>query len=270
MKSDVIDYKSYKGYVNNWLDDPSRGGGHGSRAKLAKAIGCQTSYVAQVLKGSAHFSLEQIEALNLFMGHTEQEGSYLLSLVQYERAGSVPLKARFKKQLEEIQDSRLLLKNRLGVGQPLSSEHQAIYYSVWYYAAIHMMVSQERFQTAKSIADYLGLDIAPVNRALHFLLEIGLIDKKGGQFRVGQKRIHLGSDSPLISKHHINWRLQAIRSLEKSRKEDLHYSSVATVSTEDVLKIRELLTRAIANAKSIIKDSPDEEIVCLSIDFFRV
>jgi uncharacterized protein (TIGR02147 family) len=270
MKTEIYEYKSYKQYLNDWLDDPARGGGYGSRAKFAKAIGCQTSYIAQVLKGSAHLSLEQLEAANSFMGHSEQEGLYLLTLLQYERAGTSQLQARFKKQLDEIKDSRLLLKNRLGVGQPLSPEQQAIYYSAWYYSAIHLMVSQSRFQSAKSIAEYLGLDVLRANSAIQFLLETGLIEKKGSHFRIGQKRIHLGSDSPLISKHHINWRLQAIRALEKDRKENLHYSSVVTILPSDALRVRELMTKTIGQAKSIIKDSADEDVYGFSIDFFNV
>jgi len=270
MENEIYEYKRYKDYINDWLDDPKRGGGHGSRAKMSNAIGCQTSYVAQVLKSTAHFNLEQIDAINEFMGHNEQESLFLLNLLQHERAGTSRLKGLFRKQLDEILDSRLLLKNRLGVKQPLSSQHQAIYYSSWYFSVIHVIVSQPRFYTAKAIAEFLGLDLNIVNTTLQFLIEAGLIEKKGAGFKVGKTTIHLGADSPLISKHHINWRLQAIRSLEKNRKHDLHYSSVVTLSKKDVLKIRELLTKTIGQAKKIIKESPEEEVQCLSLDFFEV
>src|ERR1017187_5367893 len=101
MKSDIFEHKHYKDYINDWLDDSARGGGYGSRAKFAQAINCQTSYIAQVLKGSAHFSLEQIESANDFMGHSEQEGLFLINLVLYERAGNAKLKSRFEKQLHD-------------------------------------------------------------------------------------------------------------------------------------------------------------------------
>jgi hypothetical protein len=52
---------------------------------LSRAIGCQTAYTAQVLKGTAHFSLEQAEAINDFLGHPEEQGHLLLLLIQRER-----------------------------------------------------------------------------------------------------------------------------------------------------------------------------------------
>lgn len=271
MKHDLYEYTHYKEYLNDWLDDPARGGGYGSRAKFAQAINCQTSYVAQVLKGHSHFSLEQIEAANDFMGHSEQEGLFLINLVQFERAGITKLKKRFEKQLDSIRESRLELKNRLGTKQALSSEYQSVYYSSWYYAVIHVIASQNRFSTARAISEYLNLDARTVNQALEFLIESGLVERKGAGFRVGRATMHLGSDSPLISKHHENWRLQAIRSLEKGpKKNDLHYSSVNTLSKKDAMKIREFLTKVIVNAQDVIKDSPEEDVLCLSVDFFEI
>jgi uncharacterized protein (TIGR02147 family) len=270
MEKVIFEYESYKFYINDWLDDPKRGGGYGSRSKMSLAIGCQTSYVAQVLKGQAHFSLEQIESINDFMGHSEQEGLFLLTIMQHERAGSPNLKARFKRQLAEINESRLVLKNRLGIKQPLTLQNQTMYYSSWYYAAIHVMASQQRFHSSKAISDHLLLDTSLVNSALQFLIEAGLIERKGGGFKVGKTTIHLGSESPLISKQHINWRLQAIRSLEKGKKQDLHYSSINTLSKKDISKIRELITKTIGQAQAIVKESPEEDVQCFSVDFFGV
>src|SRR4051812_4695342 len=115
MQRDVFQFDDYKAYLNERLDDPARGGGRGSRSRLSAAMGCQTAYTAQVLKGGAHLSLEQAEAANEFLGHSEEEGAFLLLLVQLARAGTLKLRQRFHREVEKTRRARLLLKNRLGV-----------------------------------------------------------------------------------------------------------------------------------------------------------
>jgi hypothetical protein len=75
----------------------------------------------------------------------------------------------------------------------------------------------------------------------------------------------------MISKHHINWRLQAIRSLERKDMDGvLHYSSVVTISKKDVIEIKSLLVKAIESSKAIVRDSKEEELHSLCLDFFKV
>lgn len=264
----------YKEYLNLRLDDPAQNGGRGSRSRMAEAIGCQTAYVAQVLRGTAHFNLEQGELINDFLSHTDEQGSFFLLLIQYQRAGIAKLKNRFHRQMLDIRDARMALKNRLGVKQSLKERDQVLYYSSWHYSAIHAIVSIPGFQTVDKIAAALSLEPKIVAEALEFLLQSGLLKetRKASKtlLEVGNTRIHLGNDSPLISKHHINWRLQGIRSVEKRRPEDLHYSSVFSISRKDALRIREGLIEHIKSVKAVIKDSPEEELHSFSLDLFKV
>ncbi len=145
-----------------------------------------------------------------------------------------------------------------------------VFYSSWIYGAIHVMLTIPEFQTKEAIAKYLNLSLKKTAEILEFLVSIGLAKQSvSGRFEIGEARIHLGSDSPLISKFHTNWRMQAIRSLEKEDlKEDLHYSSAVTLSEEDFLKIKSLLVKHIEEIKAIIRDSSAEGVHCFSIDLF--
>ena len=106
---------------------------------------------------------------------------------------------------------------------------------------------------------------------LEFLVSLGLAIQKGNHYEVGASRVHLGGDSPMISKHHINWRLQAIQSLERENREvDLHYSSVISISKEDTLKIKSLLVDSIEKTKAVIKESKEEELHSFCLDFFKI
>jgi uncharacterized protein (TIGR02147 family) len=271
MAKDIFDYRDYKAYVRAMISSQSKGG-RGIRMALAKAMGSPVSHISQVLGGSSHFSMEQAEAVNGYFGHTEEEAGFFLLLLQLSRAGTPALKKRLQNQIQQIIEKRLVLKDRLGVKSSITSEDQTTFYSSWLYGAIHVMLSIKKFQSKEAISSYLGISLKRTAEILEFLVSIGLaVQKEPGRFEIGTSRIHLGNDSPMISKFHTNWRMQAVRSLEKENfKNDLHYSSVVTVSDSDVVKIKSILVKNIDEIKSIIRESPEEGVHCFSIDFFQL
>ncbi|MBI4042503.1 MAG: DUF4423 domain-containing protein, partial [Deltaproteobacteria bacterium] len=195
---------------------------------------------------------------------------FFLLLVQHTRAGTKTLQAYFLRQIEKIRRDRLVLKNRLDVEEHLSERNQTIYYSAWYYSAIHVMLSVPQFQTKEAISDYIGMPLGLVSSVLDFLVSGGLAKYDGNKFQIRTKRIHLGSDSSLISKHHMNWRLRAMHALDQQINEDLHYSFVVSLSRKDVEKMKALLIEQIQTVKEQIRISPEEEIYSFCLDFFRV
>lgn len=267
----MFEFRDYKDYLRKAIEARPNAG-RGLRLGLAKSIGCPVSHISQVLNGNSHFSMEQAEGANEFFGHTDEEANFFLLLLQLARAGSPALRKRLEAQLDQLMKKRMVLKDRLGVKEGVSEENQAIFYSSWLYGAIHVAVTIEKMQTKEAIARYFGLSLKRAGEILEFLAATGLISKKpNGNYVIGTSRIHLAGDSPLISKFHTNWRMRAIQSLEKdSLEEDLHYSSVITLSEADAKKIKSDLVKAIAEAKAVIKDSKEEGIHSFSLDFFRL
>ena len=273
MNVSVFDHKDYKIFLNYRLDNPKQGGGHGARSRLSQAIGVQTAYTAQVLRGNAHFSGEQAEAINEFLGHSEEEGHYFLLLVLMARAGTRVLKMRYLKQMDVILQGRQNLKTRLGVKQSLSEMDQLTYYSSWHFAAIHALISIPELQSVKALSDHLRIDKQVVANAIELLLNSGLIVRGiSGErpYGVGEARIHLGAESPLISKHHTNWRMQSVRALENPVPQNLHYSSAVSLSRADATILREQLARTIEQLKGVVKKSPEEVAYAFSLDWFEI
>jgi uncharacterized protein (TIGR02147 family) len=268
--NDLFEYTNYRTYILDWIaSQPKRG--RGVRAAMAKAIRSPVSHISQVLSGVSNFTLEQAEETNEFFGHTTDQAEYFLLLVHHSRAGTAKLKHRMETQIRKIQEKRLILTERLAIKDAISSEHQAQFYSSWLYAAIHVLLTIEEFQTKESIAKFLGLPLKRVTEILDFLVNMGLAARQDSRFIVGTARMHLGNDSPMISKHHINWRIQAIRALERADfHENLHYSSVVSISKKDITKIKSLLVKAIEEAKLVIRDSKEEELHSLCLDFFQI
>lgn len=269
MKISVFDFLDYKTYLTAWIEQRP-GKGRGEKSRIAESALCHAAYVSQVLQGSAHFTLEQSALISHYLGHNLEEENFFLLLIQLARAGNEKLRQHFQRQIRHIQEKRLTLKNRLSFHASLSEENQAIFYSTWYHTAIHVLLTIPKYRDRDSIAKYLALPRETVSEALSFLVACGLAKDKGGVYIVGPVNVHLGEGSPMLAKHHQNWRLQAIRSLERPNANELHYSSVATASEKDIPKIRAVLVRAIEEARMIIKPSPEEQLFCYSLDLFKI
>jgi uncharacterized protein (TIGR02147 family) len=262
----IYDHNDYKDYVKSKLLEK----GHGARLKLSEALNCHSAYITQVLNKDAHFNLEQaVEAATFFNLNNEEQDFFLL-LLQYAKAGSKKLRDLTNKKIKDIKEARALVSNRMKTKQELDTITQAKYYSRWYYAAIHVLVTIPGKKTKESISVYLGLDMDTVNEAIHFLESTGLIefDQKG--YDTGMTKVFLSGDSPFIVQHHENWRLRAIDAITKSRKENLHFSSVYTLSEADFIKIREKLHDSIQEVWSIVQPSKEEKLCVLNMDFFEL
>lgn len=243
----------------------------GLKSQLAKAIRAPLSHISQVLSGKSHLTLEQTESANSFFEHNDDECEYFLILVQFTRAGTPQLKKRLEQQLNKIRDKRLVIQNRIEVKESISLQDQACFYSKWFYQAIHILATIPAFQTKQAIAQRLNISLKTVTDVLDFLQVIGLIRQTQEKFQASVSRIHLGADSPLISKHHLNWRLKTLEVLERENNgDDLHYSSVISISISDFKKIKEELISNITSIKEIVRDSNEEELYCFSADLFRV
>ena len=263
----VFDWDDYRAYLLGLIQSkPSRG----FRSALADAIGCQRTFISQVLKGTADFSLEHSEAISQFLGHTEDEADFFLMLVLHSRAGNRALKARIKRKLQTVREQRRILKNRFKEAETLSLEDQVIYYSSWIYGAIRVILTIPEYRTKEKIAKHLQADALTINKAFEFLLTRGLIEERSGEFFSTQKHMYLGNDSALISRHHINWRMRAIYSIDHERDSDLHYSSVISLSAEDVARIRNALTSTLETIRKTVNDSREECLYSLCADFFEV
>ncbi|OFZ01997.1 MAG: hypothetical protein A2Z97_08395 [Bdellovibrionales bacterium GWB1_52_6] len=263
----VLDCTNYKKYVSDRLESL---GLRGPRSKLASHLRCQSAYVSQVLNGRLHFSLEHAVLINHFFGHSSEEAHYFLLLIHEARAGSESLKQYYVSQLHEIRERRQHITHRLKVKRSLSEPDQAIYYGSWLYAAIHMMVMVPRFQTKQEIASHLQLSVKAITDAIEFLNSVGLVVQEGNKYRIGAARMHLDSSSSMIAKHHSNWRLRAIQSLDRPLKEDLHFTSIASLSEKDAARIRTIILEFLEQREEIIRPSKDETVFCLGIDFFKI
>ncbi|MCM2322226.1 MAG: TIGR02147 family protein [Oligoflexia bacterium] len=268
MEISVFDHEHYQDYLVSLLLKSEHSRGNASR--LARFLGCQSSFISQVLSGRAHLSLEHAIRVSDFLNHTADERHYFMLLVQGDRAGSEKLRHYYRAQTQAIRDRRRLVRERIRVHEDLKPEHQMIYYSVWWYLAIHILVALPGTQTREQLAKRLNLAPEIVERALSFLTESGLIVEKAGKYSIGAKRIHLGPESPMLPRHHANWRNKALQAIDEMKPENLHYSGVIGISRADAKKLRAMMLDLLQRTEPIVRDSPEEAPYVMLLDFFEL
>lgn len=269
MKRSIYDYVDYKRYLISFFSY-DKGQKNRSRSQLATMLNVRPSFISQVLNGHLHLTPEHAVLINDYLDHTEGESDYFLLLIHLGRAGSKKLCEIYLKQIEKIQKHREEIRERIQVKEEISKEDQMTYYSSWHYAAAHVLVSIKNSQTIDILSKHLGTSLIKTKEILELLESIGLISSKGRTYTVGKKRIHLSHTSPLISKHHTNWRLRAIESMDHTQKNDLHYSTVFAVSKKDIKCIREFCLKLIEETEAVLRPSIEETVGVLTLDLFRI
>jgi len=269
VKTTIYEYRDYKQCIRELIESLS-GEGRGKRKELADFIGCQVSHITNVLSGNGHFNQEQAESVANFFGFNRPETEFFLLLVQFNRAGTTRLQNVYSKMLDESQEKHLALKNRLLMPDSVKEREENIYYGSWHYGAVHVLLSIPEFQTRETIAKRLELPLGRVDSILSFLVEAGLCQKAGARYLPAKPLVHLDKSSPLISRHHLNWRLRTINRLDLNNEHDLHYSGVFTLSKDDYSKVKEILSKALTESLKVITASPEEDAAIMCIDLFNV
>lgn len=269
MIKGIFDFREYKAYLRHRLRYMPKGG-RGFKSVLAQHLGCQTSYVSQVLNKGADFSPEQAEMANEVLNHTALESRYFILLVEFARAGTEGLRRHYKKIIDEENHKQFLLSERIKVKEVLSEEDKSLYYSNCIFTCIHMLVSIPEYQTIEAIGRYLGLPKKVVLDILDKLVGFGCIVSVNGRYIMGPSRIHISSGSPMLLRHHTNWRVEALRRLQYHREDATRFTAISSVSKEDYNKIRKILISTVETYNKSIEESSAEELVCLNIDFFRM
>jgi uncharacterized protein (TIGR02147 family) len=265
--SDVFEFKNYATYLKQIFSEAKP---RPKRADLCDFLRCQTSFLSQVISGKSHFTLEHAILASQFLRHSKDEKKYFLLLVQKERASSAALKFHFEEEMEAELLKRQPIKDLLSVEGELSPEDQAIYYSQWWFAAIHILVALPEFRSIDAIAMRLGLHPRVVKGTLKFLIAKGfLINGKDG-FEIGKTRIHLGSKSGLIARHHMNWRAKCLDILPRENDADVHFSGVIGISKSGAKQIKSAIMSMLKTSENMVRDTKEESVYVLLTDFFEL
>jgi len=263
----VYEYQNYKKFVISWVRSQPKQG-YGMYSKFADFLGTNSVVMTQIFKGDRDLNSEQAVKLSRFMGLSTLESDYFLLLVQRARAGSEDLRQTYSRQLDALRAQGQAIKNRIRHEQ-LTDQDKAAFYANWYVIATWLAATIPNMSSARAIAHHFHIPEDQIAGALRFMFDKGLLVKTNGRIDFGTNVIHVGHDSPYVSKHHSNWRIKAMQEMNQKRAGDLFYSAPMALSHDVLLRVRENLVRFVQETTKEVAASPSEKLACLNIDWFE-
>lgn len=265
----VFDFDSYKKFVHfKLLESPNKG--HGKFSRMAKSLNVHSSLISQIFKGSKHLTVEQACGVCKLFDLTEIETDYFLALVQFDRAGTEDAKKKFQRDLQSLRARSLSLRARTRVDKELTEAEKAIFYSQWYYTAVALLPFINGYGTAQSIAEKLQLDLTLVRQALEFLVANGFCVEKEDKIVGGHAHTYLTDHSPMINRHHMNWRVKAFERINARVGGELYFTMPLTISTTDATLVQKKMVDFLEDIRQLVVKSKSEQLFCLNIDWYNV
>ncbi len=266
---EIFDFVNYKTFLVERLKK-FPGGGRGQARKLALHLGVNSVVISQILKGDRDFTLDQGYEVAEFFTLTELEREYFLLLIQFARASTARYRTHIKNQLQEIKSRSKELKSRVPQAKEFSEEAKAMFYSNWYFIAVSLVTGIKDFRSIETISERLQLPRTLVRKTMDFLLTHRLCVQGKNGFEIGPRITHLESTSQLVNRHHTNWRIKAIEKMQVFDPEELFYTGPMLISQSLQGEIRKRLVQLIQENIKLLKDCPDETLMCLNIDWFKI
>lgn len=266
----IFDFDDYRKYLNSFVKAQPKNG-HGYKLKIAETLRVHPTLVTQVFKGQKSFTQEQAYALSQFIGLNDLEKDYFLTLIEWDKAGTSTLKKFIESKLIKLKKESEKVKNRVPVYSSLTESDQAIFYSNWYYSALRLSCGIGENVTQETLAQDFNLPSSLVDDIIKFLLSRKLvIETKNKTLDRGPQNTFLPADSPLISRHHMNWRMKAIERHPSLRTDELAFSAPLTLAEKDFPEVKKMCLDFIQKVSKKVSESPAEKLACLNMDWFKV
>ncbi len=266
---DIFMFQDYRDYLKEWIKQ-AREKKTSNLSRLAQSLKVNASFLAHILSGLKNLSFEQVAEISKIFEHTHLEREYFFALVHIERAGTQLLKAHWESKKNAILEERQKVRSRVGEHVELTAEDRAIFYSSWIYVTVFVATAINNGQTLDQIANKFSLDRSKTEEILNFLERSGICIRENTIYKMGQNSIYISNESPLVVKHHTNWRVKAIQKMDSRQSDELFYTSPMSISSADFKKIRELFLKSIETSQEVAHASPAEDVFCLNIDFFKL
>lgn len=266
---DFFEFNNYKLLILNRIKEMPKQG-HGQFSRLAQHLRVHSTMISHIFNGDKSLTSDQAFGVCDYFGFNELQTDFFLLLVEQERAANHKLKSHYDKKINEIRKKAANVSERLPQDHTFSEEDRAIFYSQWFYSGVRLLSAIPEYQNLDAIAAYFNLPIKKVTAILEFLIRTGLCREKSGQINFGPTRTHIEADSPLASRHHINWRLKSMERFDHMAHDELAFTSPVVLETKDAAKVRKLILNFLEDSDKLFEKSGNEELFCLNVDWVRV
>ncbi len=259
--------QSYKRLLSRLLEEDGQTRGIITRA--AEAIGCQRSYLSQVLHGKVHLTRDQAWALGRFFHLNPDEAAYFECLVDFERASTAAYRKHLEEKLEGLRKEAGQIAKQFGETTSFSETEALDYFASWLPSAVHILTSVPGYQDPAKIASRLQANPERVRAALQSLEEKGLVKHEKSRWVFGKGVGYVPKESTYVTLHHQNWRLEAVDDSRNPDTQGLHYTMVQSLSKKDFEVLKGIIVEFIARAKKVAEPSDPEVLTAMNLDFFQ-
>lgn len=264
----VYNYDDYRKYIEAVVKHQKNP--WGIWAKIAKSAGCRSTYLTQAMKGRAELTPDHIIGIAQFFELSNDETQFFLLILDYGRAATKKLKefliTKIRKSRKEKEDiAQNINSTRITVG-----DKETLYYSSWYWSAIHILLSIPEYRTTVKISERLQLPLEQTKFVLTQMKLNGLVKQERNQWINSIDDNTIPKQSPLLGMHHQSWRTRAVTDSTNPLSNGLHFTGVQSMSYTDAAKIKSHIQDLIDKNKKIIGPSRKEDVFCLNIDFFNI
>ncbi len=244
----------------------------GIKTQFADQCGCKLSYISQVLKGDAHFTMDHAYGAANFMRLNDDEQDYFLTLVQHARAASGQFRVHLEKRLTQLKSSHFTIEKNIGAKNVLTKEEYEVYASDWLLQAIHVFLTIPKFQSVQILKERLNISSNQLQHMLEKLERLNLVrfEKKTGRWIALSRDMHAKLSPSISSQRHLQWKMRAINDMQLGGPSAVHYSSTFSLSSKDFDLIKSLLISFIAESRATALKSEEELASHLDISFFEI
>lgn len=264
----IVEFTNYKTFLRSFIKT-FPGHGRGQAARLAEHLSVTPMVISHILKRERHFTQDQALKTAKFFGLDERSTEYFLAMVDLAKAESDELKNYHQQRLNKIREEVQNIKNLVAGRTELSESDMGIYYSNWYYSAVWLSTAIKSFRDIDSIAEYFKLGRARVGEIVAFLLRTGLCVQQDGYLMPGKTAIHVQKNSEFVNNHRRNWREKAREKFSEPEPGDIFYSSPVSMSRKDADAFQKELLKMIKEFSKRVESSPEQQLMCLNIDWFK-
>lgn len=266
----AFDAQNYREFLQERLKAMPKEG-RGQITRIAEVLQMHPTRLSQVLHSHVNLTMEQAARLANHLGLSALETEFFLAMVQCERAGTEELKSIFRQQMKRLKEQSKELKHRVPKDIALNENQKSIFYSSWAYSAVRLACSTDSLQSIDAMAEHFNMSRDKLRAILDFLLESGLIVEEADRYKLGPQTTHLEKTSPLIFRHHSNWRVKAMSRHERLTESEIAYTCPVSLRAEDLLVVREMIMQLIEKfLKKVVASDPPDSLACLNIDWFKV
>jgi uncharacterized protein (TIGR02147 family) len=265
----IYEARTYRDVVKGALAAEGEAHRRGAVRRLATFLRCHSTYVSQVTKGKADFSVDQATRFCLYARLPDDQAEFFLDLLQRDRAATKEARSHFQGRLDRRVAEQQDMKKRWRVAEALTAEQESKYYAAWIPQAVHLHCQLPGVHTPESLAGSLGITAEQTRRTLADLAVLGLVESTAKGWQSRRDSVHLGKDSPNFVRSHVNWRLKTIADATTGgAMPGTHYSSVISMSEKTAREIDRLILDHLEKTRDAILPSPPERLYVYCLDFY--